>query len=114
MATSTKTKGVFQINGANEVTQNQFAGCVECICERLPLPAWERLMASLPVVRQDIHSGNSSKCVDYGGRADGMAGLGGVCQAAPVALQRRRVGGSWNGHVIYSQCGNGRFPGKGV
>ena len=46
--------------------------------------------------------------------AEQLEGPGGVCQAAPVALQRRRVGGVLERPRIRNQCGNGRFPGKGV
>ena len=51
-----KYKGINHINGIDEVTQYQFAGCAECIRERYPLPVLERLLVSLPVVVLGFHS----------------------------------------------------------
>ena len=107
-----KVKRAFRINATDEVTQHQLAGCVECICERFPLPVLERPLLSLPAVRQDIHSDNSSKYVYHGSRADRRAGLGGVRQVALSALQQRRVGWVQNGSVNSKWFGYGYILGR--
>ena len=61
--------GVFHINGVEGVTQYQFAGCVERICERRPLPVLERLLAAFPFVVQGFHSHNISHYVNHQGAA---------------------------------------------
>ena len=61
--------GVFHINGVEEVTQYQFAGCVESICEPHPLPVVERLLAAFPFVVRGFHSHNISHYVNRQGAA---------------------------------------------
>jgi len=61
----TKDKEVLNVNGVDGVIQYRFAGCVDRICERHPLPVLERLLAAFPVVVQGFHSHNSSHYVNH-------------------------------------------------
>ena len=60
-----KVKGVYRINATDQVTHYQFAGCVECIWGRYPLPVLGRLPVSLPVVVLGFHSDTCFKYVNH-------------------------------------------------
>ena len=110
-----KDKGAFHSNGIDEVTQDQFAGCVERICERHPLPVLERLLAAFPFVVQGFHSYNSSHYINHQ-----MAALLEELVLEKFAKPRQRPynnnvsAESKEGSVICRQRGNEYFAGRHV
>lgn len=58
-------KGVFQINLVDEVTQFQFIGAVEQICERFLLPVLAALIQRFPFDILGIHADNGSEYINH-------------------------------------------------
>lgn len=110
-----KDKGVFRSNGVDEVTQYQFAACVERICERHPPPVLGPLLAAFPFVVQGFHSYNSSHYVNHQ-----VAAPSEELDLEKFAKPRQRPynnnvsAESKEGSVICGQRGNEHFAGRHV
>ncbi len=59
-----KEKGVYHINVVDEVTQAEYAGCVEGISEYFLLPLLEELLQSFPTNILGFHSDNGSEYIN--------------------------------------------------
>ena len=110
-----KDKGVIRSNGVDEVTQYQFAACVERICERHPPPVLGPLLAAFPFVVQGFHSYNSSHYVNHQ-----VAALVQELGLEKFAKPRQRPynndvsAESKEGGVICRQRSNENFAGRNV
>ena len=58
------SKGVYEINLVDEVTQYEFVGAVEAISERFMIPVLEGLLGLFPFVVKGFHSDNGSEYVN--------------------------------------------------
>mgnify|MGYP000399794042 CR=1 FL=1 len=57
-------KGLYHLNLVDEITQFQFIGSVERICERFLLPVLENLLAAFPFVVLGFHADNGSEYIN--------------------------------------------------
>ncbi len=58
-------KGLYHVNVIDEVTQMQFIGSVETICERDMIPMLEALILSFPFRIQGFHTDNGSEYINH-------------------------------------------------
>lgn len=60
-----KEKGVYHINLVDEITQAEYAGCVEVISEYFLLPILEELLETFPFKILGFHSDNGSEYINH-------------------------------------------------
>lgn len=106
-------KGLYHINLVDEVTQFQFVGSVERICERYLLPVLEALIEAFPFVVLAFHADNGSEYINKR-----VAALLEKLRVAEFTKSRARQTNdnalveSKNGSVVRKHLGYAHIPGR--
>ena len=108
-----KVKGVYHINTVDEVTQFEFLGSTEQICERYLLPVLESLLAAFPFRVLGVHADNGSEYINHRvARLLEKLRVEEFTKSRPRHSNDNALVESKNGTVVRKQLGYGHIPGR--